>query len=53
MSRKPEAKSMSLDTKLEKTLRNLKKVRSVESIVMTKQREVQQNTQAEATTERP
>ena len=34
MHRKLEAKLLPLDTKLEKTLRNLKKVRSVESVVM-------------------
>ena len=34
MHRKPEAELLPLDTKLEKTLRNLKKVRIVESAVM-------------------
>ena len=34
MHRKPEAELLPLDTKLEKTLRNLKKVRSAESTVM-------------------
>ena len=34
MHRKLEAKLLPLDTELEKTLRNLKKVRSVESVVM-------------------
>ena len=53
MHRKPEAELLPLDTKLERTLRNLKKVRSVESTAMAEQREVWQNTQAEATTERP
>ena len=53
MHRKPEAELFPLDTELEKTLRNLKKVRSAKSTVMAEQREVQQNTQAEATAERP
>ena len=53
MHRKPEAELLPLDTKLEKTLRNLKKVRIVESAVMAEQREVHQNTQAEVTAERP
>ena len=53
MHRKLEAELLPLDTKLEKTLRNLKKVRSVESPIMAKQREVQQNTQAEEKAERP
>ena len=34
MHRKPEAEFLPLDTKLEKTLRNLKKVRSAESTVV-------------------
>ena len=37
MHRKLEAELLPLDTKLEKTLRNLKKVRSVESTVMAEQ----------------
>ena len=41
MHRKLEAELLPLDTELEKTLRNLKKVRSAESTVMEKQREVQ------------
>ena len=53
MHRKPEVELLPLDTELEKTLRNLKKVQSVESTVMVEQREVQKNTQAEATVERP
>ena len=53
MQRKLEVELFPLDTELEKTLRNLKKVRSVESTVMVEQGEVQQNTQAKATVERP
>ena len=34
MHRKPEAKLLPLDTKLERTLRNLKKVRCTEAVVM-------------------
>ena len=46
MHRKLEAELLPLDIELEKTLRNLKKVRSAESAVMAEQREIQQNTQA-------
>ena len=53
MHRKLEAKLLPLNIELEKTLRNLKKVRSAESIVMAEQRAIQQNSQAEATIERP
>ena len=53
MHKKSEAELLPLDTELGKTLRNLKKVRSVKLAVMAEQREVQQNTQAEATVERP
>ena len=53
MHRKPEEELLPMDTKLKKTLRNLKKVRSTKSTIMADQREIQQNTQAEATTERP
>ena len=34
MHRKPESESVPLDTELEKTLRNLKKVRFAEAVVM-------------------
>ena len=44
MHRKLEAELLPLDTELEKTLRNLKKVRSAESSVIAEQREIQQNT---------
>ena len=43
MHRKPEAELLPLDTELEMTLRNLKKVRSVESTVMAEQQETCQN----------
>ena len=46
MHRKPEAELLPLDIELERTLKNLKKVRSAKSIVMAEQREVQQNTHA-------
>ena len=39
MHRKPEADMMPLDTKIEKTLRNLKEVTSAESTNMENQRE--------------
>ena len=38
MHRKPEAELLPLDTKLERTLRNLRKVKSVESTTMADQR---------------
>ena len=53
MHRKLEVELLPLDIELEKTLRNLKKVRSTESIVMAKQRKIHQNTQVVATVERP
>ena len=37
MHRKPELELLSLDIELERTLRNLEKVRSVESAVMAEQ----------------
>ena len=43
MNRKPEAELLPLDTELERTLRNLKKVRFVESVIMAEQREIQKN----------
>ena len=41
MHRKLEGELLPLDKELERTLRNLNKVRSVESAVMVEQREVQ------------
>ena len=43
MRRKPKAKLLPLDTELERTLRNLKKVRFAAAVVMEEQREIQQN----------
>ena len=43
MYRKPKAELLPLDIELERTLRNLKKVRSVESTVMVEQQETHQN----------
>ena len=43
MHRRPEAKLLPLDTKLERTSRNLKKVRVAEESVMAKQRETNKN----------
>ena len=39
MPRKPEAELLPLDTKLERTLRNLRKVKGVESTTMEDKRE--------------
>ena len=43
MHRKLEAELLPLDTELERTPRNLKKVRIVEALVMAKKRETHQN----------
>ena len=43
MHRRPEAELLPLDTEIEKTLRNLKKVRAVEEAVMVEHREGNQN----------
>ena len=40
MHRKPEAELLPLDRKSEKTLRNLKKVRNADSVVMAEQRKI-------------
>ena len=40
MHRKLEAELLPLDTELERTLRNLRKVKKVESTTMTEQREI-------------
>ena len=53
MHRKPEEDLLPLDTKLERTLRNLRKVKSVESITMENQRERLQPIQEEAEAYRP
>ena len=39
MHRKPKVELLPLDTKLERTLRNLRKVKSAKSTTMAKQRE--------------
>ena len=49
---KPEAELLPLDTKLERTLRNLKKVRIAEAAMMTDEREVNHNVPV-AVEERP
>ena len=43
MHRRLEAELLPLDTELERTLRNLKKVRVTEAAVMAKQEETNQN----------
>ena len=52
MNRKLEAELLSLDIELERTLRNLKKIRNVESVVNAEQQETYQNIPALAI-ERP
>ena len=41
MHRKPKAELLPLDTELERTLRNLRKVKKAESTTMAEQREIQ------------
>ena len=53
MHRKPKAELLPLDTKLERTLRNMRKVKSVESTTMTDQRERMQPIPKKAEAERP
>ena len=53
MHRNPEAELLPLDTELERTLRNLRKVKSAESATMAEQREIQQPILVEAVAERP
>ena len=48
MHRKLELELLPLDTELEMTLRNLKKVRFAEAVVMAKKREIQQHIPTEA-----
>ena len=52
MHRRPEAKLLPLDNELERTLRNLKKVRFVEATVMAEQEDINQN-EPVAVVERP
>ena len=53
MHRKPEVEFLSLDTELERTLRNLRKVKSVESATMENQRERMQPIPEEAEIKKP
>ena len=53
MHRKPEAELLPLDTELERTLRNLRKVKSPEPTTMANHRERMQPILEEAQTERP
>ena len=53
MHRKLEAKLLPLDTELERTLRNPRKVKSVESTTMAEQRERMQPVTEEIIAERP
>ena len=53
MHRKLEAELLPLDTELERTLRNLRKVKSVESTTMAEQREMRKLVIEEAVAERP
>ena len=43
MHRKSEAELLPLDIEIERTLRNLKKVRAVEKVAIAEQRDVNQN----------
>ena len=52
MHRRPEVKLLSLDTELERTRRNLKKVRVAESIAMVEQERIDQHMPIEPTIER-
>ena len=53
MHRKPKVELLPLDTKLERTLRNLRKVKRAKSITMVDKRERMQPILEEAETERP
>ena len=53
MSRRLEAELLPLDTKLERTLRNMKKVRISKVVAMVEQEGIDQHVPAEPTTERP
>ena len=53
MHRIPEAELLPLDIKLERTLRNLKKVRIAEAVVMVEQEGTDQHVPKEPTTEMP
>ena len=53
MCRKPEANLLPLDTELERTLRNLRKVKSAESATIENQKERMQPIPEETEVERP
>ena len=53
MHKRPEAKLLSLDTELERTLRILKKVRIAELVVMAEQEGTDKHVPSEPTTDRP
>ena len=53
MHRRPEAELLPMDTELERTLRNLRKVRVVKAVAMAKQEGTNQYIPAEPTVERP
>ena len=53
MHRRPEAELLPLDIELERTLRNLKKLRVAEVVAMADQKGTNQHVPAEPTTERP
>ena len=53
MHRKPKAELLPLDIELERTLRNLRKVKSAETTTMVEQREILQPILEEAVAERP
>ena len=49
----PEAEMLPLDKELERTLRNMKKVRITETVAMAEQEGTNQHVPTEPTTERP
>ena len=53
MHRRPEAELLPLDTELERTRRNLKKVRIAEAVAMEDQEGTDQNVPVEPTSESP
>ena len=53
MHRKPEAEILPFDTELDRTLRNLRKVKGAETVTIANQRERMQPIPEEAETKRP
>ena len=53
MHRKPKAELLPLDIELERTLRNMKKVRIAEAVDMAEQEGIDQHVPAEPKAERP